>query len=179
MYGLPYILHGKPYNWRELMSRKLLARLHLSGAAGALAVITAFLAASAAIEPFGDAGELRDLRQGILVALPVLIACLATAALTGRRLAGRSRAVVVRRKQRRMQVVAAAGLLVLIPCAVALDVLAAGTASGGLVAALEVTEFLAGGLNLTLLALNFRDGRAMTRRRRVPVAGPVRVHTGA
>jgi hypothetical protein len=171
------------------MTSKFIVRVHLSAATGALAIIASFLAASAVIEPFGDRGELRDLRLGILMALPLLIACLATAGLTGRRLAGRSRAAVVRRKQRRLQVVAAAGLLVLLPSAVLLAVLAARPADGGPVTALEITEFLAGGLNLALLALNFLDGRGLTRHRRRPdparparrrpVPGPAQVDTGA
>jgi hypothetical protein len=57
-----------------------------------------------------------------------------------------------------MQMVAAAGLLVLVPCAVVLNYRA--------MSALEIAELAAGGLNLALLALNFRDGRALTRRRR-------------
>jgi len=130
------------------MSRRVLVRIHLAAAAGALAVISAFLVSSTVIELIGDPGEVRSLRHAILLALPLLIGCLAASALTGRRLAGRSRAPVVRRKQRRMQVVAAVGLVVLV---------------------LEITELLAGAVNLALLALNFRDGRGMTRRR-----GPAR-----
>jgi hypothetical protein len=96
------------------------------------------------------------------------------AGLTGRSLAGRSRAPVVRRKQRRLQIVAAAGLLVLIPCAVILNFLAGSAHAGVLPGALEITEIVAGGVNLALLALNFRDGRGLTRRR-----GPARSHRPA
>jgi hypothetical protein len=144
------------------VTRPILARVHFAAAAGALVVISAFLVSSVATELFGSPGDVRVLRHGILLGLPLLIGCLAATALTGRRLAGRSRAPVVRRKQRRMQVVAAAGLVVLVPCAVALNYLAGSAVAG----ALEITEILAGGLNLALLALNFRDGRGLTRRRR-------------
>jgi len=60
-----------------------------------------------------------------------------------------------------MQVIAATGLVVLVPCAVLLNYQA--------MPALEITELAAGGLNLALLVLNFRDGRALARRR-----GPAR-----
>ena len=139
------------------MSRPLLVRVHLVAAVGAVAVIVTFLTSSAVTELIGTPGEIRLLRHGIMLGLPLLIACLVTVALTGRRLAGRSRAPVVRRKQRRMQLVAAAGLAVLIPCAVVLNYRAMG--------ALEFVELAAGGLNLALLVLNFRDGRALARRR--------------
>ena len=148
------------------MSRPVLVRIHLAAAAGALAVISAFLVSSTDIELIGDPGEVRSLRHAILLALPLLIGCLAASALTGRRLAGRSRAPVVRRKQRRMQMVAALGLVMLVPCAVALNYLAGSATADSLAGVLEITELLAGAVNLALLALNFRDGRGMTRRRR-------------
>jgi hypothetical protein len=151
------------------MSRPVLVRVHLAAAAGALAVISAFLVSSVVTELVGSPGDVRVLRHGILLGLPLLIGCLAAAALTSRRMAGRSRVPVVRRKQRRMQVVAALGLVVLVPCAVALDYLAGSAAAGSLASVLEITEILAGGVNLALLALNFRDGRGLTRRR-----GPAR-----
>ena len=140
------------------MSRPLLVRVHLAAAVGAVAIIGTFLTSSAVTELIGTPAEVRLLRHGVLLGLPLLIGCLATAALSGRRLAGRSRAPVVRRKQRRMQLVAAAGLAVLIPCAVVLNYRAMG--------ALEFVELAAGGLNLALLVLNFRDGRALARRHR-------------
>jgi len=146
------------------MNRSSLARLHLAAAAGAIAVITTFLVASAVTELAGDAGDIRVLRRGILLGLPLLIGFLITAALTGRRLAGRSRSAVVRRKRRRLQAAAAAGLLVLVPCALILDHLASAP-TGPVVAALEIAELSFGALNLSLLTLNFRDGRRMTRRR--------------
>jgi hypothetical protein len=148
------------------MSRPLLVRVHLAAAVGAIAVIVTFLTTSAVTELIGTWGEVRLLRHGILLGLPLLIVCLVTVALTGRRLGGRSRAPVVRRKQRRMQLAAAAGLVVLVPCAVVLNYRA--------VTALEVTELVAGGLNLALLVLNFRDGRALARRRRAARRGPAR-----
>src|SRR6516165_10249615 len=91
------------------MSRPLLVRVHLAAAVGAVAIIGAFLTSCAVTELIGTPAEVRLLRHGVLLGLPLLIGCLATAALTGRRLAGRSRAPVVRRKQRRMQLIAATG----------------------------------------------------------------------
>ena len=149
------------------MSRPLLVRVHLAAAVGAVAIIGTFLTSSAVTELIGTPAEVRLLRHGVLLGLPLLIGCLATAALTGRRLAGRSRAPVVRRKQRRMQLIAAAGLVVLVPCAVVLNYRA--------LSALEIIELAAGGLNLALLALNFRDGLALARRRRAARSrGPAR-----
>ncbi len=54
----------------------------------------------------------------------------------------------------------------LVPCALILNHLAAASATGGAFTALEITESVFGIVNLSLLALNFRDGRRMTRHRR-------------
>jgi hypothetical protein len=145
---------------------------------GALALIMTFLILTTVTELIGTAGDVHIVRQWIVFGLPVLIGCLATAALSGRRLARNSRAAVIRRKQRRMQIVALAGILVLVPCALILDDLTASASAGGVVTALEITEILAGALNLTLLALNFRDGRRLTRPRK-PARRPEMVQTGA
>lgn len=158
------------------MPKLLLARIHVAAAAGAIAVITTFLVSSGVTELTGGAGDIRALRHAILLGLPLLIACLVTAGLTGQRLAGGSRSAVVRRKQRRLQAAAAAGLLVLVPCALILSHLAAAPATGGAFTALEIAESVFGTVNLSLLVLNFRDGRRMTRHRRA--ARPARLAGG-
>ena len=153
------------------MSRPMLVRVHRGAAVGAIAVIVLFALSSAATELIGTQAEARIMRHGIMLGLPLLIGCLATVALTGRRLGERSRAPVVRRKRHRMRVIAAIGLVVLVPCAVVLNYRAMGV--------LEITEFVAGGLNLALLVLNFRDGRALARRPRLTRATVRRmVNTG-
>ncbi|MGO9083355.1 MAG: hypothetical protein ACLQDY_30750 [Streptosporangiaceae bacterium] len=106
------------------MPKPLLARIHAVAAAAAIAVIMAFLVSSGVIELTGGAGDIRVLRHAVLLGLPLRLACLVTAGLTGQRLAGGSRPAVVRRKQRRLQAAAAAGLLVLVPCALILSHLA-------------------------------------------------------
>jgi hypothetical protein len=160
------------------MSRSSLVRSHLAAAVGALVLITTFLVSSAVTELIGTTGDVHLVRQWIVSGLPVLIGCLAAVALSGRRLARNSRAAVIRRKQRRMRIVAAAGIVMLVPCALILDDLTASASAGGVVTALEIAELLAGALNLTLLILNFRDGRSLTRPRR-SARRPEMVHTRA
>ena len=160
------------------MPRSSLVRIHLAAAVGALALIATFLVSSAVTELTGSAGDVHSLRQRIVLGLPLLIGCLAAAALTGRRLARNSRAAVIRRKQRRMQVVAAIGIIMLVPCALILDARTAGASAGSVVIALEIAETLAGALNLTLLLLNVRDGRRLSRPRTPARRAPM-VHSEA
>ncbi|MHB8295368.1 MAG: hypothetical protein ACYDH5_12235 [Acidimicrobiales bacterium] len=152
-------------------SRPNLARAHLAGAIGATGIVGAFLVSSVVTELAGGPAGTRLLHHTVVLGLPFLAACLATAGVTGRRLAGRSRSALVRRKQRRLQAAAAVGLLVLVPCALALDRLAARPATGYLFYGLEATEIVFGALNLSLLILNFRDGRRMRSRRSIRLAG--------
>jgi hypothetical protein len=153
------------------MNRPFLVRIHLTGAIGALILIAAFFVSSVILELATETSELHALRLAIVVALPVLVGCLVAAGLTGRKLAGPKlggpklggtvRAAIVRRKQRRLQLAAAIGLVVLIPCAVILYLVTPTVT-------VQITELVAGAVNITLLGLNVRDGRRLTRRPRQP-----------
>jgi hypothetical protein len=143
------------------MPRPALLRLHLVASLTALLTITFFLVSSAIVEGLGNDADIHSLKRWILRGLVVLVPALAAAGLSGRKLAGRSRASIVRRKQRRLQLVAATGVMLLIPCAITLERLAARRDLGLAFQLVQTLEFLAGTLNLTLLMLNFRDGLAL------------------
>jgi len=146
-------------------SRATLLRLHLATSLGALALVTCFLVASAAAELVGGQATLLAVKRGILALLLILVPLMAGAGLSGRRLAAGSRAPIVRRKLGRLKVVAATGVLVLIPCAITLERLAESGGLGVSFALLQALEFGAGTLNLVLLGLNFRDGLTLRARR--------------
>jgi hypothetical protein len=61
-----------------------------------------------------------------------------------------------------MAAAAAIGLLVLVPCALALRVFAADGRFDTVFAVVQAVEFLGGAVNITLLSLNVRDGRLLT-----------------
>src|SRR5215207_4705973 len=140
------------------MSRSTVVRIHLGGSLAVVAIVASFLAGSTAVEAFGDQGDIAAAKAWVLRALVVLIPLIAAVGVSGRRLAGRSRAAVVKRKLRRMKVIGATGVLVLVPCAIELERLAARGDFGPTFAAVQAVELLGGTLNLTLLVLNFRDG---------------------
>jgi hypothetical protein len=147
------------------MPRSTVVRIHLGASLAAVAIISSFLVGSAAVEAFGDEGDIRAAKGWILRMLVVLIPMIAAAGMSGRRLAGRSRAAIVKRKQRRMKTIGATGLLVLVPCAITLERLAAQNDFGLTFATVQAVELLGGTLNLTLLVLNFRDGMALRTKR--------------
>jgi hypothetical protein len=148
------------------MPRSLVRTVHLVASLAALTIIALFLVATIASEMLGDEGQVASVKASIAGAVGILVPTLAVAGLSGKRLAGASRSPMVLRKKRRMAAVAATGVLVLVPCAVILDRLAAEHSFGLTFGVLQAVELVGGASNVTLLALNFRDGMALRGQRR-------------
>ena len=72
------------------------------------------------------------------------------------------------RKSRRMKIIAANGILILMPSAFFLALKAQAGAFDTVFYTVQAFEIIAGATNITLLSLNMRDGMAL-RRRRKPV----------
>ncbi|WP_369250098.1 hypothetical protein [Streptomyces sp. R41] len=146
------------------------SRVHAAAGVLALSLITLFFTSSVVVEIFGDEHAVSTVKTAIALALIVLVPSMAIAGASGRSLSsGRRRAPLIRRKQRRTAVAAAVGLLVLVPCAVTLQSLAAEREFGTQFSLIQTVELIGGAVNITLLALNARDGRllsAASRRRR-------------
>jgi len=123
--------------------------------------VATFLVATSAVELAGGEADVASVKHWIARMLVVMVAVMLTAGLSGRRLAGRSRAPVVRRKLARMKLITATGAFVLVPCAITLDRLAAAGRFDATFALVQIVELAAGAGNLALLALNFRDGLAL------------------
>ncbi len=140
------------------MPRSALLRIHLVASLVCMLTISSFLACSLTVEALGSDADIHAARRWILRALVVLVPALAAAGLSGRKLAGRSRAAIVRRKLRRMQLIAGTGITVLIPCVITLERLSAQNNLGLAFQLVQTLELLAGAFNLSLLTLNFRDG---------------------
>ena len=146
------------------MSRPL-ARLHrIAGTAAGLLILT-FLTVSALSELSGDPDMIRLAKTGIAWGLLALVPSLMATGATGMRLGKGWKGRAIATKKRRMAIIAANGMLVLIPCALALAWLARHGETGTAFAAIQTVEFLAGGTNLVLIGLNARDGIAMARQR--------------
>jgi hypothetical protein len=143
------------------MSRSTLRRIHVGSSIAAMTVIAIFLLSTIGAETWATDDGLAAVKQWVARLIAVLVAAMIGAAMSGQRLAGRSRNALVRRKLKRMRAVGAIGLLVLIPCAVVLARLAADHDFSSLFVVLQSVELVAGAANLTLLTLNLRDGLAL------------------
>ncbi len=136
----------------------------------ALLTICVFWGATAITETFSDPAAIAAARSGVLKGMLVLIPSLAIAGASGFSLGRKWRSPVVARKALRMKIIAANGLLVLLPSAIFLASRAdAGDFGAGFVT-VQAIELAAGAVNIALLGLNMRDGLSMRRKTR-PAAG--------
>lgn len=98
----------------------------------------------------------------------LLIPAMAAVGATGFRLGGKSTAPIVARKRRRMPAIALNGVLILVPSAFFLAARASAGQFDATFYAVQGIELVAGAVNIALMALNMRDGFAMSRKRRRP-----------
>jgi|AGTN01.1.fsa_nt_gi hypothetical protein len=142
-------------------------RLHPIAGMTALLTILNFWVATVAAELFGSAATVATVKQTIPWFFLLLVPALALAGTTGMRLADASPAARV--KARRMRLIAANGLLVLAPSAIALAILAAEGDFGPRFIVLQGLELTAGAVNILLMARSALDGKRLARARVCPV----------
>ena len=137
--------------------------------AGALALLTVctFWLSTAYSELTGDLDLIVRVKTwipwGFIVLTPAVIAAGGSGAVLGRRMRG----ALMDAKRRRMPIVAANGLFVLVPSAIFLAVRAQAGDLDGVFYAVQAIELAAGAVNILLLGLNMRDGIRLAARRRL------------
>jgi hypothetical protein len=144
----------------------------LHGLAGALALlcILSFWVATTVAELFLDTAAVVSVKNAVLQGMYLLLPAMVIAGGSGFALGRQHRSRWVRTKGRRMRIVAANGLLVLLPSAWLLATWAhAGRLDLGFYT-LQALELLAGAINITLLTLNLRDGLRLARQRALQTA---------
>jgi hypothetical protein len=146
--------------------RTPLRLLHAIAGFVSLVIILRFLGNTAYAELYGDPAAILAVKSWIVWRLPVLIVALAIAGATGFALAGPSPRGLAARKLARMRVIAANGILVLVPAAIFLFWKADAGEFDATFAALQTIEFIAGSVNIVLIGLSFRDGLRLTGRLR-------------
>jgi hypothetical protein len=131
--------------------------------AGVLAILTiaTFWLSTAISELFGSQATVIAVKTTIPWGFLLLIPALAAAGGSGFALAKGRRAGLIGAKLKRMPIIAANGVLILIPSALFLAHKAASVDFGASFYAVQVIELAAGAANITLLGLNLRDGLKM------------------
>lgn len=142
-------------------------KVKFHAAVGALALLTVvtFWLSTVFSELFAGPGTIAAVKGGILMGMVVMIPAMAATGASGFSLGRRWRNPVLDRKKRRMAVIAANGLLVLLPSAFLLADRAQAGRFDTVFYALQALELAAGAANILLLSLNMRDGFALRRRK--------------
>lgn len=139
----------------------MLKTLHPFAGAVALATVATFWLATLLVELLGSPAAVAAVKTAIPWGFLLLIPALAATGGTGLTLAKGRRAGLIGAKCRRMPVIAANGVLVLVPAALFLAAKArAGEFDAGFYA-VQAVELAAGAVNIALLGLNMRDGMRM------------------
>lgn len=112
-----------------------------------------------------DQSAVTSVKVAITYAFIALIPCMAITGATGFAMGGKSTFPILVAKRRRMPVIAANGVLVLIPAALFLSIKAQAGEFDTWFYTVQGVELLAGATNLFLIGLNIRDGRQMSRRK--------------
>ena len=139
-------------------------RIHAIAGAIGLLMILLFWSSTVLSKLFGSYDTIAAVKGWILYGMFILLPAMAIVGGSGMSLgAGRSEKLVSAKK-RRMPIIAANGILILLPMAFFLEAKASAGTFDTLFYVLQGVELIAGATNLTLMGLNMRDGIRLTGR---------------
>ena len=140
-------------------------RIHAIAGAIGLLMIVLFWTSTVLSEVFGSYETIAAVKGWILYGMFIQIPAMAIVGASGMSLgAGRSERLVSAKKKR-MPIIAANGILILLPMAFLLESKASAGTFDTLFYVLQAVELIAGATNFTLMGLNMRDGMSLTGRR--------------
>ena len=147
-------------------------RLHPLAGGIALATAGVFWLSTVWAELFASTETVIAVKTAIPWGFALLIPAIAAAGVTGMARAKRRGGRLIAAKKRRMPLIAANGVVVLVPAALFLAFKANQGSFDTAFYAVQGVELLAGAVNIALLSLNMRDGFRMTGRLRRKPARP-------
>lgn len=147
------------------MPRETIKRIHGAAAFIALMCIATFWLSTVISELFLSHSAVATVKLAILYAFVLLVPAIMATGMTGMKLGGKSSHPLIAAKRKRMPVIAANGVLILIPCAIFLSQRAGAGIFDGVFYAVQALELLAGAVNITLMALSIRDARNLKQKK--------------
>jgi len=142
-------------------------KIHAAAGGIAMLTIATFWTSTVMSELFAPAAQIAQVKQMIVWGLLVLVPAMAAVGASGFAIGGKWKGPVIAAKKRRMKIIAANGVLILVPAALYLNMKAQAFAFDPAFYAVQAVELVAGAVNFALLGLNMRDGLRMTSRRRL------------
>ncbi len=140
-------------------------KMHAIAGTFGFLIILAFWSSTILSELFGTTQTIVQVKSMILTGMFALIPTMIIAGASGMAMGRRRKDAPSLAKKKRMPLIAANGLLVLVPAAVFLEGRATAGTFDTAFYVVQGIELLAGTANLILMWLNIRDGRRMARRR--------------
>ncbi len=138
--------------------------VHPFAGALALLIVASFWISTVVVEIFGSEAAVIAVKTSIPWGFLILIPALAATGGTGIAMVRRARGGLVGQKFRRMPIIAANGILILVPSALYLSYKASAGAFDGMFYGVQALELLVGAVNLSLIAMNMRDGLRLSGR---------------
>ena len=135
----------------------------IAGGIGFLMILS-FWSSTVVSELFGSHAMVLAVKSYVLKGMFVLIPAMALVGASGMSLGAKWKGKLVSAKKKRMPIIAANGLLILVPAAFFLHGKAVAGEFDAVFYGIQIVELIAGATNLTLMGLNIRDGLRMTRR---------------
>lgn len=145
------------------MERNTLKQVHRLAGTAALLLAFSFLSATAYAELMHDPALIYRVKKFIVLTIPLMLVLMPLSALSGRKMAGKSRNPIIKRKSRRLRFIAINGIM-LVLLAILLYLKAAGRNFDTGFWVLQALELMLGALNIVLLALMARDGMKLSGR---------------
>ena len=143
-------------------SPSFVTRIHILASSIGMLVILSFWSSTLLVELLGSIEQVVLVKRAIPWGLFVLVPAMAIAGISGSKLARGRQVGLFAVKLRRMKIVAANGLLILVPAALFLASKATAGDLDGAFYVVQGLELLAGATNLTLMSFNVRDGRKLS-----------------
>ena len=138
-------------------------KIHLTAAVIATLCIATFFTSSILVELFGTYDSIAMVKRLIVMpGLFILIPAIAMTGGTGFALSNNRKGRLVENKKKRMPFIAANGILILLPAAIFLNQWAASGLFDTRFYIVQGLELMAGAINLSLMAMNIRDGLRMS-----------------
>lgn len=145
---------------------------HAVAGTTAMLIIAAFWSSTLISEVFLDDAAVASVKHAIIYGLFLLVPCMAATGGSGFVLARTHKGALLDRKKKRMAIIGANGLLVMIPAAIYLDSKAAGGEFDAAFYAVQIIELSVGVIQLTLMGMNFRDGLKLSQKTRHDASSP-------
>lgn len=143
------------------MERKTILRIHFLATIVAVMTILSFFSISLYAEILGEKTLIKTVKEFILFALPIMIISMPSLAISGNKLAGKSKNSLIIQKSRRMKFIMFNGF-VLVFLAIYLYYRSHYREIDNTFFLLQLTEFAFGLINLTLIGLNARNGMQLS-----------------